>query len=196
LVHLGLSGSYIDPRDDIPLRFRSRPEAHLAPRFVDTGAATFAGADHAQLMGTEAAVVCGPFSVQAEYLRSWVTSALGASSFDGFYVFGSWFITGEHRNYKRSSGTFDRLTPHKSFSLTDGGPGAWEVAVRYSQSALNDEGVTGGRLNDITVGVNWYLNPNAKIQINYVNAMVDRTSAGVNHDGSAHVVQGRFAVDF
>lgn len=191
LLHLGLSGSYIDP-GDAGTRFRARPEAHLAPRFVDTGtnAPFFLGADHQQLGGAEAALVLGPFSAQAEYVRTWVNSPGVSAAFDGFYVFASWFITGEHRNYRRSNGTFDRIVPNNSF--TDGGLGAWEVALRYSYLDLNDEGVNGGRLNDITGGVNWYLNSNSKIQVNYVNAMVDRGTT----DGTAHVFQGRFAVDF
>jgi len=191
LLHVGVSGSYVDPKDDT-VRFRSRPEAHLAPRFVDTGSTAITGADHTLLAGAEAAVVFESFSLQAEYDRSWVSASTFSPSFDGFYVFGTWFITGEHRNYKRSTGTFDRVIPNKNFSLTDPGLGAWELAARYSQVNLNDEGITGGRLNDITGGVNWYLNPNAKIQFNYVNAKVDRSGI----DGTAHIFETRFAVDF
>lgn len=191
LLHVGLSGSYIDP-SDIGVRFRSRPEAHLAPRFIDTGTNSpiFSASDHSCLVNAEAAVVFGPFSVQGEYYRTWVSAGSASPGFDGFYVMGTWFITGEHRNYKRSTGTFDRTVP--SHNLTDGGIGAWELALRYSGTDLNDEGVNGGRLNDITGGVNWYLNPNSKIQLNYVNARVDRAAA----EGTAHIFQGRFAVDF
>ena len=191
LLHLGLSGSYIDP-SDAGVRFRSRPEAHLAPRFIDTGTNSpiFAGSDHSCLVNAEAAVVFGPFSVQGEYYRTRVSAPNASPTFDGFYLMASWFITGEHRAYKRSTGTFDRTVP--SHNLTDGGLGAWELALRYSATDLNDEGVNGGRLNDVTGGVNWYLNPNAKIQVNYVNAKVDRVAG----EGTAHIFQGRFAVDF
>ena len=96
------------------------------------------------------------------------------------------------RPYRRSTAVFDRVIPHNNFNPTDGGWGAWELAVRYSQVDLNDEGLEGGRLDDITVGVNWYVHPNAKIQLNYVYAMVDRDG----FDGTAHIVQGRFALDF
>jgi phosphate-selective porin OprO and OprP len=192
LLHLGVSGSYIDPSNDAGVRFRSRPEAHLAPRFVDTGtnSAIFAGSDHSYLVNAEAAVVYGPFSLQGEYYRTGVSGASASPTFDGFYLMGSWFITGEHRNYRRATGTFDRVVPEHSF--TDGGIGAWELAVRYSYTDLNDEGVSGGRLNDITGGVNWYMNPNSKVQFNDVNAKVDRGTT----EGTADIFQGRFAVDF
>src|SRR5687768_17180024 len=191
VLHVGIGGSYIDP-SDTGLRYRSRPEAHLAPRFIDTGtnSAIFLGAEHACLAVAEAALIFGPFSVQAEYYRTWVSAGGASPTFDGFYVMGSWFITGEHRNYRRSTGTIDRTFPNHNF--TDGGLGAWEVAVRYSHTDLNDDTVSGGRLNDIVGGVNWYLNANAKIQFNYVNAMVDRGTT----EGTAHVFQSRFAVDF
>jgi phosphate-selective porin OprO/OprP len=190
LLHVGASASYIDPGE---LRFRARPEAHLAPRFVDTGtnSAIFAGADHQILAALETAVVLGPFSAQAEYVRTWVNAPGVSPTFDWFYIFGSWFITGEHRNYRKSNGTFDRVVPHKSF--TDGGIGAWELALRYSHVELNDEGINGGRLNDITAGVNWYLNSNSKIQVNYVNAMVDRgVTDGVARSCFPGAIRGRF----
>jgi phosphate-selective porin OprO and OprP len=191
LLHVGFSGSYIDP-GAAGVQFRSRPEAHLAPRFIDTGTNSpiFSTSDHSCLVNAEAAVVFGPFSVQGEYYRTWVSAPNASPTFDGFYLMASWFITGEHRNYKRSAGAFDRTAP--SHNLTDGGIGAWELALRYSGTDLNDEGVNGGRLNDIAGGVNWYLNPNAKIQLNYVNAKVDRVAAA----GTAHIFQGRLAVDF
>lgn len=190
LLHLGVSGSIINPQDDM-VRFRSRPESHLAPRFVDTGA--FAS-DEAYLFGGEAALILGPFSLQGEYLHTCVDVTGGdEASFDGFYVFGSWFLTGEHREYKRSSAAFDRVRPKKNFGLGAGGrPGAWELALRYSHLDLNDEGIKGGQLSDVTAGVNWYLNPNLKLMFNYVFAQVNRNGL----DGDAHVFQTRFGVDF
>jgi phosphate-selective porin OprO/OprP len=190
LLHLGLSGSYVDSNNDAA-RFRTRPEAHLAPRYVDTVTA-LTGVEHSWHGGAEAAVVFGPFSAQAEYFQAMVSSDVGSPTYHGFYVFASWFITGEHRPFRRSTGVFDRIIPRRNFNPAEGGPGAWEVAVRYSYVDLNDEGLDGGRLNDITAGVNWYLHPNTKIQLNYVNAMVDRDT----FHGRAHIVQGRFALDF
>jgi len=191
-VHLGISGSYYEPRDGAH-RFRSRPEAHLAPRFVDTGSIP---ADHSVLVGTEAALVYGPFSVQGEYFRNWVsaTTTTGDSpSFDGYYLFGSWFITGESRAYRRATGAFDRLRPTNNFGLGEhSGAGAWELALRYSRVNLNDEGISGGRVHDYTAGVNWYLNPNMKIQFNYTLANLE--SDGL--EGNTHIFQTRFATDF
>jgi phosphate-selective porin OprO and OprP len=190
LVHLGLAGSYIVPEEN-QVRFRARPEANLAPRFVDTG--TMA-AEQAYLLGAEAALVYGPFSLQSEYIRTWVDAmVLPDVSFDGFYVFGSLFLTGEHRGYRRSSGGFDRVRPRNNFGFgEDEGWGAWEMALRYSRLHLNDRWVSGGTLADVTAGVNWYLNPNARVTFNYIYADVERQG----HNGEAHVFQTRLQVDF
>jgi phosphate-selective porin OprO and OprP len=189
LLHLGVSASYIDP-GGTNIVIRSRPEARTVNRFVNSGSTGLLGADYSYLAGVEAAVVLGPFSVQAEYFRQWVEQPADNPAFDGFYIFGSWFITGEHRNYRKANGTFDRVIPHKNF--TDGGIGAWELALRYSHTELNDDTFIFGRLNNITAGVNWYLNPNAKLQFNYVHARVDRGAT----DGTLNVFQGAAAVDF
>ena len=165
----------------------------MAPRYVDTG--SFA-ANNSILVNAEAAWVFGPLSLQGEYFHTTVDRPAGAdtANFDGFYAYASYFLTGEHRPYKRTSGAFDRVKPNHNFGLGEhGGIGAWEVLLRYSQVDLNDSGLSGGRLNDITGGVTWYLNPNWKIMFNYVYAQLDR---GVADGDNAHIFESRVHVDF
>jgi phosphate-selective porin OprO/OprP len=173
LLHLGAAYSCRNPDDTI--RYSQRPEAHLAHRFVDTG--TF-GADQADLVGLEAAWVDGPLSLQSEYIMAYADRP-GASNvdFDGYYVQASYFLTGEHRNYKTSEAAFSRIKPNRNYGAA-GGPGAWEIAARYSGIDLNDNGVAGGQLNDVTAGLNWYLNPNTRIMWNYVHADKDDVGQG------------------
>jgi phosphate-selective porin OprO/OprP len=52
---------------------------------------------------------------------------------------------------------------------THWGPGAWEVAVRYSHLDLNSGGINGGIEDGVTLGLNWYLNTNLKIQFDYLH---------------------------
>ncbi len=184
LLHLGLSYSYRDAKDDA-VRFRERPEAHLAPRFVDTGDIN---ADSENRFGIEAALVHGPLSIQGEYMGTQVDALSGPDpEFSGYYGYVSYFLTGEHRAYKNSTGAFDRVKPKTNFGK--GGIGAWEVALRYSQLDLNDAPITGGELKDITLGVNWYLNPNVRAMLNYVGADLDTV-------GDADILQLRFQIDF
>ena len=167
LVHLGASFSHRTP--DM-LRLRQRPEIHLSPRFVDSGAFR---SDKVDLFNAELAGVCGPFSAQAEYFGTAVdVSRAPGACLHGFYVQGSYFLTGEHRRYKTSSGTFDSVKPKRNFRQ-DGGWGAWEVASRYSYVDLSEGSLRGGSMMNGTVGLNWYLNPNVRISWNYIRSCLE-----------------------
>ncbi len=185
LLHLGVAYSHGDPADD-EVQFRARPEAALAPRIVDSGVI---GSDGVDRVGLEAALVQGPFSLQGEWIYAGVDTGERDPAFDGWYVMASWFLTGEHRAYRPSTAAFDRVRPARSFLFGDGGPGAWEVAARYSNIDLDRGAVRGGELSDVTGGVNWYLNPNTRVMLNYVFA--DRRRIG-----DAHAFQTRFQLDF
>ena len=164
LVHLGVSYSVRRPSDRT-VRWRQRPELHLTDRYLDTAGFS---ADQVQLLALEGAAVSGPFSVQTEYTHSSARSRLaGDPAFGGFYVYASVFLTGESRSYKASSAAFDRVRPKQNFAPGEG-PGAWELALRYSTLDLTDRAIRGGRLSNVTAAVNWYLNPVARVMFNYV----------------------------
>ena len=77
--------------------------------------------------------VIGPFSLQSEFIYSTLdTEFMGDADLYGWYVFASYFLTGESRPYKTSNGTFDRIRPNQNF-LDDGGMGAWKL--RYAIQA-------------------------------------------------------------
>jgi phosphate-selective porin OprO/OprP len=200
-LHVGLSLSYrSNPNDSF--RYRQRPECHGTDRFVDTGTLVAVGDDNVQtfLLGPEVAFVYGPASIQAEYIMANVTGEFGPTiedpSFSGFYVYGSFFVTGEHRAYKQSKAAFDRVKPKNNFSLDEGGLGALELAVRFSMLDLSDEDIYGGEETNITGGVNWYLNPNMRVMLNYVNASVDELAALNSPKGKANIFMMRFQLDF
>jgi phosphate-selective porin OprO/OprP len=191
VLHLGASYSLRTPRDG--LRYRSRPEAHfVSQRFTDTG--TF-DADRVNLFGFEAAWVHGPLSVQGEYVGSSVTGSTDTDSqfFNSFYVQTSYFLTGEHRPYSRKSGTFGRVRPNRNFRQ-DGGWGAVELAARYSYLDLRGSDLpdSARQLQDLTFGVNWYLNPNMRVSANYIHSMLD----GDDVTGDTDLFMLRFQVDF
>jgi phosphate-selective porin OprO/OprP len=184
MIHLGFSATQKDRESQI--RFRARPEAHLSGRFVDTGNFT---ANSATLYDFEFATVQNSFWASAEYISADVDApTAGDPTFDGFYMQAGYFLTGEHRKFKTSSGTFDRLKPKTIFGK-NGGRGAWEIALRYSSLDLSDGAISGGEQDDISLGVNWYPNPATRLMINYVNADVD----GV---GEADFFLVRWQVDF
>ena len=195
LVHLGVGFTHRDVEDD-EVRFRARPEVHLTDRFIDTG--TFMAQDESRV-GLEAATVLGPFSAQGEYEQSWTNNATNpdgvriSPNFKGFYAYASYFITGESRAYKASNGAFAQVKPTRNFGKD--GFGAWEAAVRYSQLDLTDDTIGGGEMDNVTLGLNWHLNPNTRFQFNYVHSKVNFAGVGIA-DGAADMVQTRFQIEF
>jgi phosphate-selective porin OprO/OprP len=203
LVHLGFSFRHGTP-NDTALRLRQRPSAHMAARWVDTQDA--AGVDMAidttETFGGEVAAVVGPASFQAEYLHMLSDSAGGAAvndpEFRAYYVMGSFFVTGESRSYNAKKGIFGRVKPHSNFGI-ESGPGAIELALRFATIDLTDNGAAGGEMWDVTAGVNWYLNPNTRVTLNYVHAEVEDRLTGAGggiDDASGDIVQTRFQIDF
>jgi phosphate-selective porin OprO and OprP len=192
VVHLGGYGEWRKQTDD-EVRYRTRPESHIANvRLIDTG--TIDSIDHTVKWGLEGATVMGPFSVQAEYM-SVDNDVNGASdpTFSGWYAYGSWFLTGESRAYKASSGTFDRVKP-KSI-VGRGGKGAWELGVRYSSLDLNDADIQGGEEQDLTIGLNWYATPTIRFMANYIKVL-DLTDPSTTDDDEPNIFQLRAQIDF
>ncbi|MEM7261533.1 MAG: porin [Planctomycetota bacterium] len=187
LVHVGFGYSYRNAEGAAaPWRFRSRPEVHLTPRVVDTG--SFA-TDGVHVAGAEVAMVMGPVSAQAEYydVRAEGVS-MSRGRFSGYYVYVSYYLTGEHRQYKRTAGAFTRTKP-KQNAFEEDGCGAWEIAARYSKLDLNSGAIQGGELRDYTFGVNWYANPNLRTMLNLVHA-------DAPGGGKANMAVFRFQFDF
>ena len=192
LLHVGLNITEQQPQSNDRnegdgMRFRARPEARylsilglpdsdgeipVGTRYLSTG--KMKAADSASTWGVELAGKMGPFTAQAEYMETKVdVKDASDPEFDGWYVKGSWFITGGEREYELDSGEFGKVYP------TSKG-GAWELVARYSTLDLNDSGagITGGEADNWTLGVNWYINNNFLIRANYTNVNNDKHADG------------------
>lgn len=198
LVHIGFSFAHEDQGVADTLQIRSPPESRLAAnRPVDTGSNPV---ENINRYDFEAATVYGPFSLQFEYMLLNGDAPVGTPGvhYTGWYIHASYFITGEHRKYKTKSGTFARVSPRQNFE--DGGWGAWQVALRYSTLDLNDDNSAaaylGGEMDNITVGLNWHLNPNTRFMFNYVHSMVDSAAVPSASAGNLNIFQARFQIDF
>jgi phosphate-selective porin OprO/OprP len=75
-----------------------------------------------------------------------------------------------------------------------GGWGAWQLTARYSYLDLNNKQVIGGRVNDMTLGVNWFLNQWMKVQGNFFVA--DRDVANPAGSGGIYGFGTRLALDW
>ncbi len=215
-------GGYFNNANAQMLRLSSANGAAVA-RDVTVGNGV-SRTDGYTIWGVEGLGVWGPFHVQAEYqdfdldlanfakngasalhvaksnAAKGVATATSNIEASGWYVQGSWLVTGESRNYDPVSGTLGKVNPRNSQW------GAWELAFRYDQvnfdDTINTTGVpaaagaasaatfqcgdvgaagaaltavdggctNGGEMTDWTVGVNWYPNKNVKLMFNYTNS--------------------------
>ncbi len=177
LVHLGLAYRHAHASSNT-LRFRERPEANTAPDFIDTGEFP---ADKSRTVNLEFGTVHGPWSLQAEYLAMRVSSPeTGNPRFNGWYLAGSWILTGESRSYSRKGGFFYKVAPNASLGRGSQGFGAVELTMRYSNTDLNDGGVSGGEFRRWSVGANWYATDQWRLEVNYGQGRLDRF--GLNGD--------------
>lgn len=180
VVHLGASWRTRHGAEDLrsdPIlandqffTYRARgADFHLADRFI----ATPEMFDQDTFWGLEAAVVLGPWSVQGEYTQLHANVGGGFvgenPTYKGWYVETSYFLTGEHRNYEH--GIFER--PKVLRPVSEGGPGAWQIAAKYDVLDLSDKAetiplcTTCGNQNTWLVGVNWWVNDYVRFMFDY-----------------------------
>jgi phosphate-selective porin OprO/OprP len=209
LVHVGFGGTHRH-LDSNEVSLKAKPSVHTMvnveePPLADTGTI---GGTTMDVLDAELAVVCGPWTLRSEYAPIFIHDAIfpneappqgmpkGTLFYQGTYVELLYFLTGESDQYDRREGLFTRVVPRQNFNPFTGerGCGAWQLGIRYGYLDLQNKGVNGATLNDITLGLNWFLNPNAKLQWNF--AIDHRESTPPGSNGWTYIFGGRFAVDF
>lgn len=206
LLHLGFNYLNQAPetmtsegRNDGALRFRTYPESRLnETRQLTTG--RMHGSDSATTLGLELVGKFDRHMFISEYLQTSVsfdsanyTSSIPDAEFDGYYLAYSFFISGD-REYDPSSAEFAAVS----------GMNALEFTLRFSNANLNDPdggnterrsaidgeqiapeiGIAGGEADILTLGMNWYPNPNIMIRANYSMADFDENAtAGGDVEG-------------
>ncbi len=189
LMHLGGAFSQQIPPNDL-VTFNQGPRNSLLET-SDNPLVPFVAnlqipASQLQLYNLEWALVLGPLSFQAEWDAASIDQIGGGRVFlQGGYVFASYFLTGEHRQYLTKAGAFGMThvrSPFLRLGRDAGRPagwGAWELAARLSYLDFADPNIprsaaglqVGGRLSEATFGVNWYLNDYTRLMFNYVHAI-------------------------
>lgn len=95
----------------------------------------------------------------------------GNVDFHGWHAQGGYVLTGESRYYDFATGTIGGISPANPC-------GAWELVARYSYVTLNDKNVRGGSEQNVTAGLNWYVNDNVRFAFNYIRANIRPTHFG------------------
>lgn len=122
--------------------------------------------------------------VEGHYLMAHVNRA-GVPNYNGQggYVQGGYMILGEKQNYNPVTGM-----------VANPAPKSLEVLCRYNLTNLNDAGIKGGRLSDLSLGMNYFINKYIAARLNYVHVMVGHNAPAGADDFD--LVQGRIQFYF
>jgi phosphate-selective porin OprO/OprP len=135
-------------------------------------------------------------------------SNLSDPHFNGWYLQGSWILTGETKKWKTDTGSFGAPKPNDPFTIDKAGIGAWEIAARYSDLDLNyhagalgslpaPDAIRGGDQRIGTVGVNWYPNQVLRFMLDYQRTDVSRLSpAGARANTHESAISLRTQISF
>jgi phosphate-selective porin OprO and OprP len=190
-LNFGLSGWVQRPDGSNTVTFNPVPEIKSFNAETIVNTENIGSVNSYGTVGAEAAAIYGPLAIMTEYLQMRVNRGDNNPNlkFSGYYVTGSYFLTGESLGY-----SYPNADLGAPIDVRDKKMGAWELLGRYSSINLNDTGVSGGKENNITAGLNWYMNPHIKWMLNYVHA---RAKPGSNreHD-NVNIVGARLQLIF
>jgi phosphate-selective porin OprO/OprP len=200
LIHLGLHGQEVitpadasgpptsgaSPLSRYSVSFADTPELRVdATKLVNTGSIN---ASHAYNEGVEFAAQWKGLLVQSEYDAFQVDRTDPGTTnphFQGWYLEASWIPGGAARRYNNGTAAFD--APPVRHPVGQGGLGLVEFTFRYSTLDLNyDSGapgsapaasaIRGGDISIWTGGINWYLNPYARVAFEAQHVELSRLS--------------------
>jgi len=206
-----LAESNAGPNGVSNINIQQRPENVVdGTRLVGTGNIN---ASKVGVWGIETGANYKNLYVQAGYFGFDVkrrASALPDPNFDGWYVQGSWILTGESRRYDAETAAWRNPRPDKPFGFKEAGLGAWELTARYSQLDLDYRpgaagaavvaatgGIRGGKQTGYTTGFNWYPNNVVRFTFNYQHLDIDRLgNTGLSIGQKVDIITGRAQVAF
>ena len=137
-------------------------------KFAGNGATTSAKVN---TLSVETMGIIGPVFLQGEYATAKYKrdgDTNDGQRVDAFSATASWFVTGESRVYKAADGTYGA-------AKINGVNGAVEVAARYDYIKNKDNDA---KVSAVTLGANYYFNPNVRFMVDYSLAKADKSHAG------------------
>lgn len=220
LAHIGVNFQYVfrpndtggpdaSPTSRYTINFQDRPESRVdGTRLVSTGGIS---AKDAYVLGLEGGFQVHQFYVEGEWFRyaidRYQQPLLSNPRFKGWYVQGSWVLTGEPRRYNQVTGAFDGPAVNFPFNPNAGTWGAFELTGRYSDldlnyhegaalTALAADGIRGGEQKIVTVGINWYMNSTVRFMLNFQHVKIDRLAPSANFGGGTYPTGSQIGQDF
>ena len=200
-VHVGVNGSIVTRPPDASgpstlgptpdtsevIAFANTPELRVdGTKLINTGNIP---AKRADSVGAEFAAQKQNLLVQAEYQHFGVDRSDGLANpdFHGFYVLGTWVVSGEARAYNAQTAAFDSPVVAHPFSVSQRAWGALELALRYSDMDLNfkpgeagtlqtGSSIRGGDEQNLSAALNWFPNNVVRFMLDFQHVRIDRLS--------------------
>lgn len=153
--------------------------------------------------GFEVVHAYGPFGLYGEYVKTKEereglgTGGSNLADVDGrgWYVAGTWLVTGEEKVHGKAPKVKNNFDPRT------GGLGALELVARFAQLDFDSDDPLlspgGNEVDALTVGFNWYLSPNVRLMFNWVNNWYDnKKMTPIKGDDSSWEITSRLALWF
>lgn len=189
IFHIGATGLFTHPSSTVTFNA-------TAPHTFSTGPSKTLFSTPAMevynygRLNVNALTIVRRFYAEAHFMKAWVnrpnetsvtsggeTQSVAQSNYNdsyGVYVQAAWRFFGPNHSYNRKTGLTGNATNR-----------ALEVLARFSQLDLD----TYGAVNDVTIGMNYFINRYLRLKVNYVHSHI---RGGADLD----LIQGRFQFSF
>ena len=169
-LHIGLALSYRTPKADLSpnrygsVRISSRNATVInRKKYLDTG--YIPGVNFEMMYTAELAGHYKALRWEAAYLHDNVHISRHIENrqnkqFWGIYAQAGILLFGGRQNYDEGGAKYTRITPGRSW-------GDLELCMRFDRLDLDSKDINGGAANGWTVGLNYWVNSNIKMMLNY-----------------------------
>ena len=181
-LHLGAAYSYRTTTTDMATgewgtyRASARNSTNInRKKYLDTN--NLPGLDHNNLWTVELAGHWNGLRYEAAYIGDNVhfksdPADPATKNFHGWYAQAGFLLFGGRQQYDAKGGKYTKVERGNSKF------GDLELCARYENCDLNNGGVFGGASEAYAVGLNWYVNDNVKMVVNYQYNNNDRYANG------------------
>lgn len=186
-LHIALAASYRTPKADLSpnrygsVRISSRNATVInRKKYLDTG--YIPDVNFEMMYTAELAGHYKGLRWEAAYLRDDVhidehITDSPTKHFWGVYAQAGVLLFGGHQNYDAGGAKYTRITPGRSW-------GDLELCARYDRLDLDSQDIRGGAANGWTVGLNYWVNSNIKMMLNYQYV---KNNANANGNGKLNI---------
>ena len=200
-LHFGAAISYRTPKTDVSTsefgtsRYSVRNGTSInRKKYIDTD--LIRDVQHDLLYGFELAGYAKGFRFQSEFIgnktkvKSFTNEDnLSDKHFKGWYAYAGYMLFGGKQNFNRGEGEFTMPSRGRSW-------GDIELLFRYDYLNLNSQNILGGSGENFTVGLNYWINKNVKVVLNYQYSNNDRYANGKGKLKVGYNAEGKPTSDY